>query len=85
MIVLSSVILFKIIGACILLLTGGFGGLLLFGSADRLYASVRWIGLPIPKKQTRLYLLLLTFWRVIGLVVLLLCVFFTYALLGRQR
>ena len=80
MITLTAVLWFKALGGCVLLLPAAFGSFLLFGSADRLYRGVSWMPLPLPKKGTLLYTVLLTFWRVLGAIVLLCVVFMAYIL-----
>jgi hypothetical protein len=53
-----------------------FGLFLLLSSEHRLFACVRW--LPLPKKGTSLYTVLLTFWRVIGAMALLFALWGAY-------
>ncbi len=77
-------IAFKIVATVVVLLPAAFGLVLLFASADRLFRGVRWLPLPMPKKNTRLYTALLTFWRALGAMALLLSVAFAYILFVRQ-
>lgn len=69
---LAAVLLFNIMAVFVVLVPAAFGSLLLFASGDRLYRIMRRLPLPppLPDKGTRLYIVLLTFWRVIGIICL---------------
>ena len=70
--------LYYLLATLIILPFASFGLTLLFASSDWLFRSVQWTQLALPEKNTRLYTVLLTFWRVIGAIVLLFSMFFAY-------
>ena len=74
--------LFKIVGAIVLLIPTAFGLYMLLSSADRLFNGVRW--LPLPEKGTALYSVLLTFWRALGVFALLFAAFGAYIIFFRS-
>jgi hypothetical protein len=74
--------LFKIAGAIVLLVPTAFGLYMLLASADRLFRGVQW--LPLPQKGTALYSVLLTFWRILGVIALSFAAFGAYIIFFRS-
>jgi hypothetical protein len=70
--------IFYVVGAFVILIQWILGFYLVFASAERLIADISWMRLYIPEKGTRLYRLLLGFWRGIGVFVLLFSLFMIY-------
>jgi hypothetical protein len=70
--------MFKLLGIFAVLAPAVFGLTLLFAPGDRLFRGVRWMPLPMPEKNTRLYTLLVAFWRSVGAIALLFSLFLAY-------